>query len=67
MLGVDKMELLIPLGKENKKSFRDPVALEQASKDKEHLSTAKKAKETPSIEKYTYRHQQTILNILQTT
>ena len=50
------MGLLMALGKESKKSFRDPVALEQASKDKEHLSTAKRAKEIPSIEKYTYRH-----------
>ena len=61
------MELLIPLEKESKKSFRDPVALDRASEDKEHLSTAKRAKEIPSIEKYTYRHQQTTLNVLQTT
>ena len=46
------MELLIPLGKENKKSFRDPVALEQASKDKEHLSTAKTGKEIPNKERH---------------
>ena len=52
MLGADKMKLLIPLGKENKKSFRDPVALEQASKDKEHLSTARRGKGISSKEKY---------------
>ena len=53
------MRLLIPPGKENKKSFRDLVALEQGLEDREYLSLQQRQDrkfqiKTPSTELHTY-------------